>query len=874
MPLFLIAVPRKTCEGKMIRNLSKKIYTTFLLICISSLLYSQTNDSLKINVVSYNIQTGTHYQTDTPQKIAQFLDKWEIDIFSTQELHMPQVLLFENELNDYGWFGVGRDNGKNLGETSVIFYRLDRFEVLEQNSFWLSETPDVPGSKSWNTSDTRIVTWGKFLIKTSNEIFYVFNTHYDHISSLAREESSKLLRLKMREIAGLSPIIITGDLNCSFGSTPYNLLIEDNPEDLKISDSEKISLTEPFGPTGSYNNFSNDNPTNKIDFIFVNQFLKTLTCGIINEKPDGEFISDHFPVFTELLFEFPTAPIMPTLSAIAGDNQVNLSWDNISELSTYEPFLIEDNDFQGYKLYKSRDPEMTDAELVEGSWDIPLLRKPLMVADKIDNISGYTNYGIINGYGYFLGDNSGLQHFYTDYDVTNGEKYYYLLTAYDYGNNEVGSGFAPNENTFEIVLDNNENIVSHTRNVAVVVPIEQEDNTLIPTVERSSSDLTLGNAGISLDVFNPLNTVEDAEYKLIFDVDTLGYLESNSKYRHPNDLLYINNGFKIISMDNDSVIYSETKDSYTGNNIVYDNIESYYHINSEKQVITEEFEGIQLKLNYTSITSKFSAANSGWIIGNSKINVLVSENESTYFPWEYEIIFTDNSEEYTGLTNKVKNFRSHDDIAIGPANLLLKQKFNFYVINKSFPQSDGSYEKLDLVVYDKDMDGVFNSKIDQILVGHCTTIANQILWNGTVFALDFSEVEDENNMPKPEDRYLVDFARPYMDDDEILFSVKPNDGSVNYLENKNVPKEFSLEQNYPNPFNPTTTIKYQIAKSGKYSLKVYNLLGQLVETIFNDYLSTGSYIENFSGKELSSGVYVYLLQGEGNRISRKMLLIK
>lgn len=858
----------------MLKNLTIKLLITSILISFSSLLYSQTNDSLTIKVVSYNIQTGTHYQTDTPQKIAQFLDEWEIDIFSTQELHMPQVLLFENELENYGWFGVGRDNGKNLGETSVIFYHLDHFEVLEQNSFWLSETPEVPGSKSWNTSDTRIVTWGKFLIKSTSKVFYVFNTHYDHISSLARSESSKLLRLKMREIAGLNPIIITGDLNCSFGSTPYDLLIEDNPEDLKIFDSEKISLTEPFGPTGSYNNFSNDNPTNKIDFIFVNQYLKTLTCGIINEKPDGEFISDHFPVFAELLFEFPTAPIMPTLTAIAGDNQVNLSWDNISELNTYEPFLIEDNDFQGYKLYKSRDPEMKDAELVPGSWNVPLLRKPLMVSDKIDNISGYTNYGIINGYGYFLGDNTGLQHFYTDYDVINGENYFYLLTAYDYGNNEVGSGFAPNESTFEIVVDNDGKLVSHTRNVAVAVPNKQEDNSIIPTVEKSSADLTLGNAKITLDVFNSLNTIEDAKYKLLFDVDTLSYLETNSKYRHPHDLLYINNGFKIVSVDNDSLIYSETKDSYTGNNIVYDNIESFYYINSEKQIVTEEFEGLQLKLDYHSITGQFSAAKSGWIIGDSKVKVLVSENESAYFPWEYEIVFTDNNEEYTGLTNKVKNFRSHDDLAIGPANLLLNQKFNFYVINKSFQLSDGTYEKLDLVVYDKDMDGTFNRQIDQILVGHCSTLANQILWNGTVFALDYSEIEDENNLPKPGDKYIVDFDRPFMDSDEILFTVKPNDGSINSIENESVPEEFSLEQNYPNPFNPTTNIKFQIAKSGKYTLKVYNLLGELVETIFNDFITTGSYIKNFSGRELSSGVYVYSLQGEGIRISRKMILIK
>ena len=89
-------------------------------------------------------------------------------------------------LSDFSWFGVGRDNGQSLGETAVIFYRKDKFELLEQNTFWLSETPEVPGSRSWETSDTRIATWGKFEVKATGKIIYVFNTHFDHISSLAR----------------------------------------------------------------------------------------------------------------------------------------------------------------------------------------------------------------------------------------------------------------------------------------------------------------------------------------------------------------------------------------------------------------------------------------------------------------------------------------------------------------------------------------------------------------------------------------------------------------------------------------------------------------------------------------------------------------
>ncbi|MBU1113585.1 MAG: endonuclease/exonuclease/phosphatase family protein, partial [Bacteroidetes bacterium] len=360
----------------------KKVFI-FNYFLIYGLLFPASPDSLSLNVVSYNIQTGGYYRTETPQLLAQFVEDWKVDILGTQELHKLQVEAIDKALPEFSWFGVGREDGKDFGETSVIFYRKEKFELLEQSTFWLSETPDVVGSKSWSSSDIRIVTWGKFLDRSIEKTFYVFNTHYDHISDYARTESSKLLRLKMREIAGLNPIIITGDFNCTAGTTPYNLIIEENKDDLLISNSEKICLDDPFGPKGSFNDFKDNSPTLKIDFIFVNQFFKTLKCGIINEKPNDKFISDHFPVFAKMEFTFPTPPIRPVLNAIACDNQVNLIWDRVAEDSTYETFFKEGNDFQGYKLYRSKDPKMKDAVLVEDSWNIPLLRKPILVSDKI-----------------------------------------------------------------------------------------------------------------------------------------------------------------------------------------------------------------------------------------------------------------------------------------------------------------------------------------------------------------------------------------------------------------------------------------------------------------------------------------------------------
>lgn len=840
--------------------------------------FSQSNISNKVTVVSYNIQTGTHYRKETPELIAQFINDWNVDILATQEIHVSHAKKFDEAIPGFSWFGVGRDNGLQSGdggETATIFYKTDKFELLDQNTFWLSETPEKPGSKSWGASDVRIVTWGKFLIKSLSKVIFVFNTHYDHISSLSRKESSKLLRNKMREIAGLSPIIVTGDFNCSELSEPYNILIANDPEDLIISNTEKICSSEPFGPSGSYNDFNYDNPFERIDFIFTNQYFRVPNCGIINEKPDGEFISDHFPVYVELEMIYPTAPKLPTLSATAGDGYVNLSWGTISEDSTYEPFLIESNDFQGYKLYRSRDPEMKDAVLVEDSWDIPLLRKPLLVSDKKDGIMGYTNYGIIDGFGYYLGDDSGLQHFYSDNDVVNGEKYYYVLTAYDKGYSEVGSGFAPLENEYEIIIDEEENVLYHSSNTAIIIPQKKAGGTIIPSIKLDEDNNTIGNAEIIPILFNQDKIIEKNKYTIKFDVDTVEYYENIERYRHKGDLLYLNSGFKIYKNDEITPIYEENSQSFTANNIVFDEFLDSYYLNPEG-VATEEFDGIQFKINYKSRIAQFSESKSGWLKGDANIKILPSINESKYFPWQYEIVFTDNEEAYIGKVNKSKKIKSHENTPLGPAELLLKQKFNFYVQNNFFTDEDGNYEKLDLVVHDKDRNGVFNRDKDQILVGHFVTLANQVLWSGTVFTIDFSAIENESLLPKSGDVYLVDFDRPFIQDDEIHVSVDPEGGVVGIEDDNNsqLPTEYSLSQNYPNPFNPTTRINFSIPTAGVVELNVYNILGEKVATILNEELIQGTYTYSFDASKLSSGVYVYTIKANNFSAAKKMVLLK
>ncbi|MCF7741466.1 MAG: endonuclease/exonuclease/phosphatase family protein, partial [Candidatus Marinimicrobia bacterium] len=595
-------------------QLHKKITLIFLVFSIFYLIFSQDND-LNLRVITYNIQTASNYRDDTPQNIDTLLNDWGVDILGTQELHMEQVNAFDEELTEYDWFGVARLDGDTNGETCVIFYNKNRLELLDQSTFWLSTNPDKIGSRSWDAAFPRIVTWGKFRMKSNNAIFFAYNTHFDHYSSLAREESAKLLKKVINEEAGFHPVLAIGDFNCRPDSTPYNFMLEHDDNILNLHDSKLVSEQGAFGPEGTSNEFTIDNPTKRIDYIFVNSLFNVKNYGVINEKPGGEFISDHFPVYSELEFNLSTEPVMPELTAYAGDGKVTLNWDKMSEKTTYEESILDYNDFQGYKLYRSRDPEMSDALINPGLWYIPIMRQPELVCDKIDGRKGHTNYGIVDGFGFYLGEDSGIQHFYIDDSVENGETYYYVLTAYDHGIDSILHGYQPLENSYSIEMDNGQ-IISQTKNTAIVTPKKYEENTTLPAVEFDTSKVTVGNFDFTIEVFDPNKIIPNKEYKLNFLADTLPK-HAVDFYQHPFDMLYLNNGFEIRSVSNDSLILREDKFNYTSNNIVYDRLEEYYHFRRGLLLYSDVFDGLQLSFQRETNFASFASQKTGWIEGNA-----------------------------------------------------------------------------------------------------------------------------------------------------------------------------------------------------------------------------------------------------------------
>jgi endonuclease/exonuclease/phosphatase family metal-dependent hydrolase len=272
-----------------------------------SFIVSVTIQSQELNVMTFNIRYNTKndslnawpHRKDNASSQIQFHN---VHILGVQEALHEQMMDLSKSLSRYKYAGVGRDDGKTKGEYSAIFYDTSRLKIIESSTFWLSLTPEVPGSKNWDAAITRIVTWAKFKDIASKKTLFVFNTHFDHIGKEARRESARLLKQKVKDIAGKNPVIITGDFNSMPSDEPIRILVDENDVD-RFIDSKAISDTPHYGPHGTFNGFgSKERDNDPIDFIFLKGKWKVKQHATLSETWEGRFSSDHFPVFAKLSF--------------------------------------------------------------------------------------------------------------------------------------------------------------------------------------------------------------------------------------------------------------------------------------------------------------------------------------------------------------------------------------------------------------------------------------------------------------------------------------------------------------------------------------------------------------------------------------------
>lgn len=264
------------------------------------------NDMSTLKVMSFNIRyanegDGEHAWKYRKERVANLIQFYDVDLLGMQEALYEQVQYLEEQLSDFAWYGVGRDDGKLAGEFSPIFYRKEAFDLLDKGTFWLSETPEKP-SKGWDAAIVRLVTWVKLKDKNSGQDFYYFNTHFDHRGEKAREESAKLILKKVQEIAGDLPVIITGDFNSTPDSKPYETLTQANSG---LRDAMEVSQLPHYGALQSFSGFevTPEMPGGRIDYVFVNEKVEVLKHGILTDARSGAYASDHLPVLAEVRFE-------------------------------------------------------------------------------------------------------------------------------------------------------------------------------------------------------------------------------------------------------------------------------------------------------------------------------------------------------------------------------------------------------------------------------------------------------------------------------------------------------------------------------------------------------------------------------------------
>lgn len=259
-----------------------------------------TANAGRFSAMSFNVRVDV--ETDGE-------DAWEHrdgNVASTIRLHAPalvgcqEVLADQGEdlraaLPEYEWIGLGRDGDAGSGEHVPVAYRPDRYALLESGSFWISETPEEPGSTGWDANLPRIATWVRLRDRLADSELVFLNAHLDHRGERSRERGADLLVDRLETIADGSPTVVVGDLNCVPGSPPYERLAS------RFEDARETSTYGHHGPTGTFHDFDG-RPGKRIDYVFVDG-IDVRQYATLTDRWNGRYPSDHFPVLAELAFD-------------------------------------------------------------------------------------------------------------------------------------------------------------------------------------------------------------------------------------------------------------------------------------------------------------------------------------------------------------------------------------------------------------------------------------------------------------------------------------------------------------------------------------------------------------------------------------------
>ena len=268
-----------------------------LIYLLAAVAFTACGSATSLSVMTFNMrydnpEDGQNNLRFRRERIAGVIKAQEVDVLGTQELLSNQFDDLSGLLTGYQGVGVGRLDGAESGEYCAVFFRKDRFTLLDSGTFWLSETPEVVGSLGWDGACERIATWVVLRDRDGRELFFI-DTHLDHVGQVARDEGVSLLMKRIETLSGGRPVILTGDFN----SEPGSSVVAHVQKDGVLRDAKAIAAQR-SGTDWSFSDFGQIPEAERplLDYIFVSGDIEAVRYEVLPDTFDGGYVSDHAPV--------------------------------------------------------------------------------------------------------------------------------------------------------------------------------------------------------------------------------------------------------------------------------------------------------------------------------------------------------------------------------------------------------------------------------------------------------------------------------------------------------------------------------------------------------------------------------------------------
>lgn len=281
---------------------------TLAITCIASSTYA--DEAKPLRAMSFNIRVDFHYgeANDKPNAwnskggvhrrdlVMRTIADFDPDLLGVQEALAHQAEAISKTLPEFGSYGIGRDDGKLAGEQCAVYFRKSRFKLLDSGTFWLSETPDVPGGLCLDAACSRIASWVRLQDLPSDRPLLVINTHWDHVGEKARQFSAMLIRQRLSDLADGAGVIVMGDLNTPEDSPAIKTLLGGEQAVPKLIDSYRTIVPEQAVNEATFHGYKTPTKGRRIDYLFHTEGLKTNEAAIVRDPKTTRWPSDHYPV--------------------------------------------------------------------------------------------------------------------------------------------------------------------------------------------------------------------------------------------------------------------------------------------------------------------------------------------------------------------------------------------------------------------------------------------------------------------------------------------------------------------------------------------------------------------------------------------------